>query len=149
VSESTTTKLIKSPPLAIAARKGWSVSLGYDTGNPQVYFVVPTPIPVNTVPLWVRVWCLPQCCVGHHGCYWVFAIVVLQMYIIIYNTNENLLAFTARKGGVLPVVAENGMRTAPAHICSKRRGALPVVAKNKMRSPPTHICSERRGGCCL
>ena len=30
--------------------------LGHDTGNPRVYFGVPAPVPVNTVPLRLRVW---------------------------------------------------------------------------------------------
>jgi hypothetical protein len=86
VSKSTTIKLLL---LMIAAREGWSVSLGYDTGNPRVCFAVPAPIPVNAVPLWYHgVMGFTTGLVGHRGCYVVFAIVVLQMYIIIYNTNK-------------------------------------------------------------
>ena len=34
--------------------------LRHDTGNPRVYFIVPVPVPVNTVPLRVRVRCLSR-----------------------------------------------------------------------------------------
>jgi hypothetical protein len=33
-------------------------------GNPRVYFLIPIPIPMNTVPAWVGVWC-------HRGFSWV------------------------------------------------------------------------------
>jgi hypothetical protein len=33
------------------------LSLRSDTGNPRVYFFIPVPVPVNTVPVRLRVWC--------------------------------------------------------------------------------------------
>ena len=41
--------------------------LGCDTGNPQVYFVKPVPVPVNTVPTRVGVRCYPWVWAGFRG----------------------------------------------------------------------------------
>jgi hypothetical protein len=44
-------------------------AIGHDMGHPQVFFCQPVPAPVNTVPLWVRVWLPPWVSAGHHGFY--------------------------------------------------------------------------------
>ena len=50
--------------IAVAVEERY-VAIRRDTGNPRVYFVVPIPVPVNTVPLRVGVRCLSRVCGGY------------------------------------------------------------------------------------
>jgi hypothetical protein len=90
--------------------------VGHDTGDPQVFFHQPIPAPMNTVPIWVRVWVPPQVCVGHHGFVGFaagFCSILCFLYIIKYINNKlstltiiqtPLLAFGTREGVVVHAI---------------------------------------------
>src|SRR5882757_5109753 len=48
-------------------RQTYLQPIGSDRGNPQVYFAVPLPIPMNTILLQVGVRCYPWVLGGFHG----------------------------------------------------------------------------------
>ena len=55
------------------------------TGNPWVYFLIPLPIPMNTVPAWVGVQCLSWVSTGYHGYSWVLTqLSILIIYSILH-----------------------------------------------------------------
>ena len=54
-----------------------------------------------------------------------------------------------KRGGVVPVAIEKGMRDPPTRVCSERGVVVPVAAEKGTRYPPARVCSEREGGWCL
>jgi hypothetical protein len=67
------------PPLQHITNLHLLYPVGHDTGNPWVYFIVPIPVPMNTVPIWVGVWCLLWVSMDHHG----YPQVLTQVHILI------------------------------------------------------------------
>src|ERR1700733_13413669 len=76
--------------------------LGHDTGDPRVFFRQPVPVPVNTVPIWVRVRVPPRVGVGHHGFVGFaagFCSILHFLYIIILTIIQNPSTHVWSEGG--------------------------------------------------
>jgi hypothetical protein len=76
-------------------------SIGHDMGNPQVYFGVPTPIPMNTVPLWGTGAVLAWLQMVYHWFRQVLHSFLLNLYNYVYYYTKKTfhpLAFEAREG---------------------------------------------------
>src|SRR5216684_2189856 len=60
-------------------------ALGCDTGNPQVYFYIPVPVPVNTVPPSGTGAVFPRVCTGSGECCSVlYKIIINYINYILY-----------------------------------------------------------------
>ena len=131
--------------------------VGHGMDNPQVNFPVPIPVPMNTIPLQVRVWCPPWFFVGYPRDSWVYSkptvstmgflihnlqykyvLYIIVIHLFIYEKGTPPACFWGNRGGWWLLVDKMN-----PSLMFKAMGV--VVAVRGWDEPPPHIWGKGGG----